>query len=251
MQKLLLRILTTLIIFGLIISAFYIKISFPQSKIQYTYTPIQSFQIFDLDKHLAKYKKAREDINRQQKLYVSHYKLANKFEQKKQIISETKNFLFSKITNDILPYWHDTEWDFNGTTETPKKGKIACGYFVTTVLLHAGFNIDKVRLSQEPSSVMIDHVCDANSIYTIRDDYQGFLDYMNELHDGVYIVGLDKHTGFLIKKKGKVKFVHSRKPRHVGVIEEEMAVSPTLKKSSIFVIGSVLDNDVLIKKWLS
>ena len=40
----------------------------------------------------------------------------------------------SLLTDKIFPYWYGTDWDFNGTTQKPNEGKIACGYFVTCLL---------------------------------------------------------------------------------------------------------------------
>jgi hypothetical protein len=59
------------------------------------------------------------------------------------------------VTETIIPAWIGTAWDFNGITETPQKGNIACGYFVTTVLRDAGLPIARVKLAQCASGQMI------------------------------------------------------------------------------------------------
>ena len=51
---------------------------------------------------------------------------------------EKEKCFANAITNTIAPAWIGTKWDFNGITEVPQQGKIACGYFVTTVLRDAG-----------------------------------------------------------------------------------------------------------------
>ncbi|MBC7852151.1 MAG: hypothetical protein IAF94_01845, partial [Pirellulaceae bacterium] len=41
----------------------------------------------------------------------------------------------------MMHCWLGTPWDFNGTAKGPGGGKIACGYFVATVLKDAGFQV--------------------------------------------------------------------------------------------------------------
>lgn len=82
------------------------------------------------------------------------YKQANNL-QKKKIISTAKDSILTLIINEYFNYWKGTAWSFNGTTKEPKKGKIACGYFVTTVLQDAGFDIQRVKWAQVASETMI------------------------------------------------------------------------------------------------
>jgi hypothetical protein len=41
------------------------------------------------------------------------------------------------------------------TSETPGRGEIACGYFVSTVLRDAGFGVERVRLAQQASERIV------------------------------------------------------------------------------------------------
>ena len=47
------------------------------------------------------------------------------------------------LLNRISPFWQGTEWSFEGHTAMPKKGEIACGYFVSTTLRDVGLNINR------------------------------------------------------------------------------------------------------------
>ena len=55
----------------------------------------------------------------------------------------------------LLEYWKGTRWSYSGTSQVPKRGKIACGYYVSTVLEHAGFAVDRVDLARQPSEQII------------------------------------------------------------------------------------------------
>ncbi len=52
---------------------------------------------------------------------------------------------------EMMRCWLGTPWDFNGTADGPGGGKIACGYFVATLLKDAGFRVDRYQLAQQPS----------------------------------------------------------------------------------------------------
>lgn len=74
----------------------------------------------------------------------------------KNLSSNQKQKIFTQtITQTILPSWVGTKWDFNGTTQIPQQGSIACGYFVTTVLQDGGVKLNRVKLAQCASEQMI------------------------------------------------------------------------------------------------
>jgi len=70
-------------------------------------------------------------------------------------INNLKDSIVLKIVDDIIPYWYGTPWEFYGTTEKPKQGSIACGYFVSTILKHAGYNVEKNKMAQQASELII------------------------------------------------------------------------------------------------
>ena len=57
-----------------------------------------------------------------------------------------KEKIFTRaVAETIIPDWIGTKWDFNGISEKPQQGNIACGYFVTTVLRDAGLNLARSK----------------------------------------------------------------------------------------------------------
>ncbi|NJO00489.1 MAG: hypothetical protein HC880_01315 [Bacteroidia bacterium] len=129
---------------------------------------------------------------------------------------------------------------------------IACGYFVTTVLTHSGLGIDRYEMARKASWRLIEALCQEESIRTIRNNnVDSLFSYLNTQPDGIYLLGLSKHVGFIVKHKEETYFIHSRKPRYVGVIKEFADKSPTVLESGIYVIGNLLDNDAIIQNWLT
>ena len=68
---------------------------------------------------------------------------------KKTVIDSAKNFLYESILNKLIPHWYGTLCDFNGYTSKPGEGVIACGYFVSTLLRDAGFNLNRYDLAKQ------------------------------------------------------------------------------------------------------
>ncbi|MFH0894880.1 MAG: hypothetical protein V2A54_10640 [Bacteroidota bacterium] len=176
------------------------------------------------------------------------YKAANE-NKKKDLIVEARNFVFTTITKDIFDFWYGTPWDFNGTTKVPKQGKIACGYFITTILQAGGFDIPRVAWAQLAAEAIVKKMTPDIKRFNNR-PVSEVEDYIGGRDDGLYIVGLDCHVGFIYKKGSKIKFVHSNYyKKEEGVMSENLDTTNPLKDSKYRVIGRLLD-DAMMKKWL-
>src|SRR5687768_13237846 len=67
-----------------------------------------------------------------------------------RITEDSLSRLFtSLLTEKLIPHWLTTPWSFEGHTSIPRQGKIACGYFVSTTLLHMGFNVNRYKFAQQ------------------------------------------------------------------------------------------------------
>jgi len=148
--------------------------------------------------------------------------------------------LIHNIRDSLFSCWLGTPWDFNGTTEEPGKGKIACGYFVTTVLRDIGLPLKRIKLAQCASEEMILAVCKNNTIKRFRNaSLTEFVVEVKKMQPGLYIVGLDKHTGFILNDGEEVYFIHSTYVGS-GVVVKEIAIESIVLASSRYrVIGKV------------
>lgn len=190
--------------------------------------------------------------------FNSNYHLLLKRIEKKQIayreqsISEKniQKYLLTVLTDSVFQYWYDTEWDFNGITQEPRKGNIACGYFVTTTLKQVGLNIDRVKIAQQASSKIIRTLCDRNSIKSFYNkNFKGLKKHLLASDDGLYIVGLDNHVGFIHKTDTTLMFIHSGV--NTGVVcREEINHCKPVKYSKVHVVGNLLKNSVLLQAWV-
>jgi hypothetical protein len=191
----------------------------------------------------------KASIEEQRTAYQQRYELADST-QRATVISEARSYLFDRITLDLIPSWYGTPWDFNGTTRTPGQGTIACGYFVNTVLLDAGFRLPRIKWSQqaaEPITLKL-----AGTVKRFRDRPVSEVEaYVLSKGDGLYKVGLDSHVGFIVVRDGVARFVHSNYyQRDIGVMSEPLVGNNPLAHSHYRILGHLLD-DALMVDWIT
>ena len=200
----------------------------------------------------AAYDKNREKIEAFRKKKSLRYEKAQPVE-KRAIVEEARRELEKSLKKSIFPAWYGTEWDFNGISTVPGKGEIACGYFVSTCLVHLGFKVSRIRLAQQPSQRIIETFMPKSQ----RKILAGGLSmdkiraYLKKQGDGIYIVGLDTHVGFVSVEGDDMAFIHSSYYRPGSVVKAEKLESKNpLSDSKYRVFGKIFSDD-MVRKWLS
>ena len=155
------------------------------------------------------------------------------------------------ITQKVFPYWYGTKWDFNGTTEMPQEGSIACGYFVTTTLRDMGVPINRVKMAQCASEEMIRELTSKEYIHYISGvSLNEFEKKMTGYGNGLYIIGLDNHTGFIFINGEEHFFIHSTGWFPFKVVKDKISESSVLSNSKYRVVGKISDDEHFLKKWV-
>ena len=165
-------------------------------------------------------------------------------------IDSASSYLYSKLINDLVPHWYETEWDFNGHTNTPNDGKIACGYFVSTTLKHLGFNINRYKMAQA-AGLNEAKLLQSKSPLKIYSNvtFEQLQDKVNTIYsDGIYFVGLDNHVGYILIKDKKLYFLHSSYCDNKVVIE--LAETAPCFESNLYVFAEITTNRNLVKSWI-
>src|SRR5690554_4201303 len=170
--------------------------------------------------------------------------------EKVSTLNEARIFLDRVISKDIFPYWYGTNWDYNGTTRIPKEGKIACGYFVTNILTDVGFNIPRIKWAQSASEVFIVKLAHGNIKRFTNRPINEIEKYLQISGNGVYLVGLDMHVGFLVVESTNISFIHSNyyQPK-IGVMSEKINSRNPLNDSNYRIIGKLMTDEMIVK-WL-
>ncbi len=164
------------------------------------------------------------------------------------VLKQTSSDLYETLTDKIFPTWYRTTWDFNGISNVPGEGEIACGYFVSTTLKHVGFNLNRYKLAQQASEVIAKSICGTSNTTTITDN-DLFYKYLEQYDNEILVVGIDFHVGFIVIKNKTPYFVHSDFING-EVVSELVENSEALNAASIYVIGKITNNDTLMKKWI-
>lgn len=196
-------------------------------------------------KDSVSYERTKQNVNR------VRLQLAQQYKQNKISIKTVEDNFNAIMLDSILPYWYGTKWDFNGITQTPGKGAIACGYFITTTLQQAGVVLNRSKLGQSASEQIIKTLVVANPKKIIcNQPIDSLMTYVLNKSNGLYIIGLDSHVGFIYNDKGALYFIHSKWANPKAVVKEAVNTSGILASSKYKQIGKLSSDSVFLKRWL-
>lgn len=189
------------------------------------------------------------EIAHHRKKLATQYRNASTKEEREKVLLSTKNFL--EITMpELMLCWLGTPWDYNGTASTPGDGKVACGYFVSTIMRDAGFEVQRIKLAQQASQNILRTFLPRDQLQIkVGVDYDEYMDSVRKQKHGIYIIGLDRHVGFLVNNNKGLNFIHSGGV-HQRVVTESRTEAQSIKESRYRVIGNLTNNKELLKKWL-
>jgi hypothetical protein len=195
------------------------------------------------------YLKLKRRITQKQQRFTSEFK---KVDKQATLLALSKKYTYKLLTDTIFPYWYDTGWDYNGISQTPGKGKIACGYFVTTCLRDAGFKVERSRLAQQASSNIMKSVCGEQNIYIIgHNNMEELKSYLLNQKNGLFIIGLDNHVGFVNKEDQNLWIIHSNGVAGSLMVERENLMdSKLVNKSQAFYLAPLTNNSHAHNFWI-
>jgi hypothetical protein len=199
----------------------------------------------------VKYKALCEEIETRRVSLAERYRQAKTDASRRAVEDEARQVLETKLP-EMMRCWLGTPWDFNGISTTPGEGKIACGYFVSTLLRDAGFRIERVRLAQQASQNIIGTFLDRSSFrISSRMPYDAFAKSVRDAEEGISIVGLDSHVAFLVNDADEFRMIHSSGASPWCVVDESSAEAIVLQQSSYRVVGHLTSDRNVLRKWLS
>jgi hypothetical protein len=195
------------------------------------------------------YYQYKENLVAKRKDFINEYDSAV---DKERIFDRINDFWVEEMTTGLYSYWKDTPWDFNGTTTSPGEGTIACGFFVTTLLQDMGFPVDRRKLAICASSVMMKSLVPQQRLKNLDQlSYPGFCDSVGAYPKGIYVIGLDFHTGFIVNDGTEAYFIHSNYIGRKGVVKELIKDSDALKASRTKWMVALTTDHSFLRKWLS
>jgi len=200
---------------------------------------------------IANYNLAKTELETKRQGLVQVYLQAKQEKERQEVLKQAAVLLKTYLEERLIPAWLGTPYDFNGCAQVPQTGSIACGVFITTVLKDAGFNIERIALGIRPAEEIIKNLVEENYIYRFSYKTGGeFLGLLRSYPQGIYLVGLDTHIGFLINDEEGCFFIHSSRLSSLGVVREEASKAYSLTNSSYRVMGLLNESPQLLRKWL-
>jgi len=198
------------------------------------------------------YKSCKNKIKEKRKAYYANYQQRND-SAKTLIVREAGNYLFENLLNRIIPFWYGMPWCLSGYSNIPQEGTVGCSYFISNTLVDCGFNLNRFRLAQT------DPIAGSRSL-TFEDStiqysaelsvYDLARKIRNNHPEGIYIIGLDDHIGYLLIYKGKLYFIHSAYYYPNVVCMEYFEKSPAIIGSKNYYLTPISTNHILIEKWI-
>lgn len=171
-----------------------------------------------------------------------------------QITEDSLSALFTNLlVQKIIPYWYGTPWDFNGYTAVPNQGVIACGYFVSTTLLHMGVNVNRYKLAQQlPIHEAQSLACGEPVMEVYNETVEENINELDSiLQEGIYFLGMDgSHVGFILKHQGQLFVIHANYIGDGGVAIEKPAESLAFCSYRRFYVAPISRNATLMSKWI-
>lgn len=152
---------------------------------------------------------------------------------------------------EMMRCWLGTPWDFNGTAAKPGGGRIACGYFVATVIKDAGFRVDRYQLAQQPSENILRSFLDKEACsLSVGQPYAAFAADLAQAAPGIYLIGLDTHVAFLVVGGNGFRFIHASGSRPWCVVDEGRDEAQVLQRSNWRMLGNLTADPKVLRRWL-
>jgi cell wall-associated NlpC family hydrolase len=200
----------------------------------------------------ARWKELCKELQRLRLMHAERYRKASTAAAKKAVIVDARKLLESNLP-ELMRCWLGTPWDFNGTAKEPGAEKIACGYFVSTVLEGACFDIQRISLAQQASQNILRTFLPENELQVRGSAYKMYRAEISRNRPGIYIVGLDTHVGFIVVPENRgsdFRFLHASGSQPWCVVDENADQALVLQKSKYRVHGNLTASDAVIRSWL-
>lgn len=249
------RVLMLVLVIGLATTHGYCTIQKGEARILFQEN--DSGQIDTLKYRLQKLAKANYSITKasaqtSRLSFQMEYVVATTDSARACVLSSAGKSMETSLINEVFPFWYGTPWTFEGHTNVPNQGTVACGYFVSTTLKHIGVNVNRYHLAQQNPENEAKTVACGAAVYFFQDVSVPQLHdtLLRTFEDGLYFIGLDNHVGYMLKRMDEVFFIHSNYVGSGGVTVERILWS-TAFPSTTYWIAPISNNHSLVEKWVS
>jgi hypothetical protein len=176
---------------------------------------------------------------------------------------EARRYVVDAMVEQIFPRWLGMPWTMAVIRDGLKpdarvpweKGRgVSCSFFVTSTLENAGLRLAGRRVFAGAVSLPVQR-----SLSPRKRDLRrwhgigpaGLKRKMLAWGDGLYIVGLNCHIGYIVVRDRDVRFVHSSYTEPFEVVDEPLVDAAAIAYSPGYVVTALFRDDRLIDYWLT
>ncbi|HVI00732.1 MAG TPA: hypothetical protein VM869_18570 [Enhygromyxa sp.] len=210
------------------------------------------------ERALERHDAALARIASERETLAARYKQASTAEQAK-IRAQARELLEDTIIEEVFPAWLGMPWgmgsDSTATRPHEPGMKVGCSYFVTSVLLAVGVELEnRFTFAQAPAiHIQRSLAPDEDSLHRYFSiPAEQLRDRIAALGDGLYIIGLDTHVGFVVVRDGEVRFVHASYTGARVVSDELLVESVAIANSRPkgYFVTPLFQDGRLVDLWL-
>jgi hypothetical protein len=175
------------------------------------------------------------------------------------IREEARQFVVDTLVSQIFPAWMGmpSGGGLQATASLPHEPGmyISCSYFLTAALQNAGLVLEsRARFAQAPAAWIERALLPpGGQIHRYGNLTPAELEQrLVGLGDGLYVVGLNIHVGFIVVEGGNAWFVHSSYTPPGTVVNEPVASSMAiaLSQRAGYWVSPLFKDDRIVELWL-
>jgi hypothetical protein len=182
-----------------------------------------------------------------------------------RVRARARRFVVATIVDAILPAWIGTPWTMATVRDglrpdarrphQPGSG-VSCSWFVVAVLRNAGLRLSDARAFAGGIALDLQRstVRGRGALHRFWGLTPERLEReLVELGDGLYLIGLSRHVGFVHVGDGRAVIIHSSPDGGRAVVREPVARSAAIELSAPvgYLVTPLFDDDRLIDHWLT
>jgi hypothetical protein len=208
----------------------------------------------------ARFRAVLDRVAARRKELGARYAAARSSRARAAIRAEARAFVVETLVKDVFPAWMGMPSGAGAisTASLPHQPGmfVSCSYFLTAALQNAGLVLEsRSRFAQAPALWIQRALLPPGRPvhrYGKLTPAELELKLANDLGDGLYVVGLDIHVGFLVVREGKASFVHSSYTPPGTVVEEPVVSSLAIaySRSKGYWVSPLFRDDRLVELWL-
>ena len=189
----------------------------------------------------------------------ARYAAARGVRARAAIRSEARHFVVETLVSQVFPAWMGmpSGGGLQATASLPHQPGmyISCSYFLTAALQNAGLVLEsRARFAQAPAAWIERALLPpGGQIHRYGNLAADELEQrLVGLGEGLYVVGLDIHVGFIVVRGGHAWFVHSSYTPPGTVVNEPVVSSAAiaLSRRKGYWISPLFQDDRIIEMWL-